>query len=536
MNLSPHSQANYPGYQAAPAQLCAMLRGVEREGLRVLGQDTPEQAAASLALTPHPKALGSALTHPCITTDFSEAQLELITSTHSSAEDCEAELRQIHQAVHHVLRQQSPAELLWANSMACILPKEEDIPIAHFGSSFIGQAKSVYRQGLSRRYGRRMQTISGLHYNWSMPGLGTTEYLALIRNFRRESWLLLYLFGASPAVDEGFVSGRIHPLEAIGPRTLGLPYATSLRMGRLGYQSAAQDSINASFNCLESYAASLEKALTAPYPAYEAIGLQDAQGRYQQLATTLLQIENEFYSTIRPKRVVQSGERPLRALRERGIQYIEVRCMDLNPLSPIGIDAATMRFLDLFLLRCLRRASPLDSPEEQALMSANQVLVAHEGRKPGLNLHTSEGGQRALSDWAQEIVEDCAQMARELDTCYCKPGRVRDETRSYGVAVQAVQACLDNPAQLPSSQILGQLEQEKASFAELTLAQSQAHAIHWAHQVMSAEQDIHFQELAQASLKAQLDMENQEKDAMKGGFIDFEAFRQHYIQQPFNVQ
>ena len=105
-------------------------------------------------------------------------------------------------------------------------------------------------------------------------------------------------------------------------------------------------------------------ALTQPYPPYEAIGIRNPGGEYNQLATSLLQIENEFYGTIRPKRVIFPGERPLHALRERGVEYVEVRCMDLDPFVPVGIEAATMRFIDLFLLHCLLSDSPPDTPQE----------------------------------------------------------------------------------------------------------------------------------------------------------------------------
>ena len=134
-------------------------------------------------------------------------------------------------------------------------------------------------------------------------------------------------------------------------------------MGRLGYQSDAQSTLAVSYNDLDGYGASLQEALTQPYPAYETVGVRNPGGDYNQLSTTLLQIENEFYGTIRPKRTVFSGERPLHALRERGVQYVEVRCMDLDPFEPLGISAATARFLDVFLLHCLLTDSPPDSPE-----------------------------------------------------------------------------------------------------------------------------------------------------------------------------
>jgi len=239
-----------------PAALKAMRRGIEKESLRVM----PDGALAS---TPHPAALGSALTHPRITTDYSESQLELITGVHAGVDDCLGELTEIHQFVYRAIGD----EMLWVGSMPCGLPTDETIPIGVYGASNLGRAKSIYRIGLGHRYGRRMQTISGIHYNWSMPEVTSDGYFALIRNFRRHSFLLLYLFGASPAVCSSFVAGREHELQVLKGGTLYMPHGTSLRMGRLGYQSAAQDSIATSFNDLESYGAALEDAMTRTWPA-----------------------------------------------------------------------------------------------------------------------------------------------------------------------------------------------------------------------------------------------------------------------------
>src|SRR5438105_768467 len=271
-----------------PENLRGIRRGIEKESLRVRPDGT-------LAQSLHPSALGAALTHPHITTDFSESQLELITGVQPSVESCLEELTQIHQIVYRHIGD----EVLWCASMPCNLPADHLIPIGRYGISNVGRAKTVYRLGLAHRYGRRMQAISGIHYNFSLPGVTDEQYFGLIRNFRRHSWLLLYLFGASPAVCASFLADRAHELERLGEDTFYLPHATSLRMGRLGYQSDAQSSLSVSYNNLESYAASLQEALTKPYPAYEAVGIRGGED-YRQLATSLLQIENEFYGTIRP--------------------------------------------------------------------------------------------------------------------------------------------------------------------------------------------------------------------------------------------
>jgi len=349
------------------AQLLTQLgHGIEKESLRV-------QRDGQLADTPHPSALGSALRHPHITTDFSEAQPELITGVHPSAEACIEELDDIHRYLHANVDD----ELLWASSMPCILREDDDIPVGQYGTSNIARAKTVYRIGLGNRYGRLMQTISGIHYNFSIPAafwpvlakarnetmtkdFATRCYLDLIRNFRRDSWLLIYLFGASPAVCKSFVKNKQHELEELDQGTLYRPHGTSLRMGRLGYTSDAQTSLHVSYNTLEDYAKTIRKGLSTSYPDYERYnGLKN--GEYQQLNAALLQIENEFYGTIRPKRTINKGERPLSALLDRGVEYVEVRCLDVNPFLPTGIDTIQARFIDLFLLNCLLQPSAPDS-------------------------------------------------------------------------------------------------------------------------------------------------------------------------------
>ncbi len=435
----------------APQRLLGMRRGVEKESLR-------SRPDGELALTPHPHALGSALAHPNITTDFSESQIELVTGVHPDALACAQELTRIHQFTYRALQAEGD-ERLWVSSMPCGLPTDETIPLGRYGSSNVGRAKSVYRMGLGHRYGRRMQTISGIHYNWSIPGATNDDYFGLIRNFRRHSFLLLTLFGASPAVCGSFVAGRQHELQPLKNRTLHMPHGTSLRMGRLGYQSDAQASLSVSYNGLEGYAASLQDALTRPYPAYEAIGVRNPGGDYNQLATTLLQIENEFYGTIRPKRVIFPGERPLHALRERGVEYVEVRCMDLDPFEPVGIAPQTMRFLDVFLLHCLLADSPPDTPSEIAALGRNQHRTAARGREPGLMLERAHpsgaAGEIRLTDWGRWLLDECAPIADALDAAH--------GGRDHRDAVDAARAGLADPDRLPSARVLAAMVREHDS-------------------------------------------------------------------------
>ncbi|HEX8009382.1 MAG TPA: glutamate--cysteine ligase [Casimicrobiaceae bacterium] len=489
---------------ALPREVLQTLqRGIEKESLRV----RPDGA---LATTPHPGALGSALKHPRITTDFSESQPELITGVHTSAESCLKELTEIHQVVYRAMGD----ELLWASSMPCRLPPEGEIPIGRYGTSNIGRAKTVYRIGLSHRYGRRMQTICGIHYNFSLPDARSNdEYFALIRNFRRHSWLLLYLFGASPAVCSTFVAGRDHRLERLSGDTLYLPHATSLRMGRLGYQSDAQTSLAVSFNSLASYAASLEEALTKPYPPYEAIGIREG-GHYRQLATSLLQIENEFYSTIRPKRVIRPAERPLHALRDRGVEYVEVRLMDLDPFVPIGITASTVRFLDVFLLHCLLCDSPPDTPDELTAVIENKLRVAARGREPGLQLIRG-ADEVPFVEWAEEVLSDCAPIAAALD--------LANGGRAHRDALAAALAALVDPDSTPSARVLQVMKRDhNNSYVRFVLAQSRAHRDTIMSLPLAPEVAERFGRMAQESIEEQRRLEA--ADA-----LPFEGFRQLYL-------
>ncbi len=462
--------------------------------------------------------LGAALTHSHITTDFSEAQLEFITSVHSTATACLDELTNIHRFVYRHIGD----EMLWCGSMPCNLPDESAIPIARFGRSNLGRAKTLYRMGLSNRYGRRMQMISGIHYNFSLaeeswPLAGFRDfneaYFALIRNFRRHAWLLLYLFGASPAVCSTFVEGRAHDLRELAPGTLYLPHATSLRMGRLGYLSAAQEALAVSYNDLPSYAGSLEDALTKPYPAYETIGIGEGDD-YRQLATSLLQIENEFYSTIRPKRVVRRGERPLRALRERGVEYVEVRAMDLDPFSAIGITAGTVRFLDIFLLHCLLSDSPADTPQEIAAIGRNKQRVAARGREPGLCLER-DNEEIELREWSRQLLLECEPIAAALDAA-----TDGSENRN---ALSATARVVADPEALPSARVLSAMRHHYGgSYFRFALEHSLEHRNVLLGELLSADLESRFRRMADESHDLQRVIEAED-------VLPFETYRQQYL-------
>jgi glutamate--cysteine ligase len=402
--------------------------------------------------------------------------------------------------------------------MPCPLPAEEDIPIAYYGTSNIGQLKYVYRKGLALRYGKTMQCIAGIHYNFSLPEklwpllkqaegfVGTdrdfqsSSYIALIRNFRRYSWLLMYLFGASPALDAGFLRGRSHQLEQLDPDTLYLPYATSLRMSDLGYQSNAQAGLTPCYNDLNSYTDSLRKAVATPYAPYVEVGTHQ-DGEWVQLNTNILQIENEYYSYIRPKRVSYTGERPIQALVARGIQYVEVRCLDINPFLPMGIDLIESRFLDAFLLYCALNDSPLLTNTSCSNATSNFLSVVKEGRRPGLQLQR-DGQPVDLKEWAGQLLEQIAPLAALLDQSHGGD--------AHSKALDAQMAKVQNPSLTPSAQVLAAMAEHKESFAQFSLRQSRAHAEFFRSEPLPAEQQARFEELARSSLAQQAELEQNE--------------------------
>ncbi len=501
--------------RAQSAPLRGLIRGIEKESLRV-------SVDGRLSNQPHPYGLGSPLTHPSITTDFSEAQLELITGIHDTAQACLQELNDVHRFVYQGIED----ELLWPSSMPCMVGKDADIPVGKYGSSNIGQAKTVYRRGLGLRYGRLMQTISGIHYNFSLPddawtALGVTSqdqrtdaYFALIRNFRRWSWLLIYLFGASPTVCRSFTTSMRHSLQPLDEGSLYLPHATSLRMGPLGYQSSAQADLHISYNSLDEYAESMVRALTQEFPSYAEFGLTNGH-QYHQLSTTVLQIENEFYGTIRPKRRTYSGERPITALRDRGVEYVEVRCLDLNPFLPVGIDVEQCHFIDTFLMMCLLANSDDDSMGESNRLVGNQVRVVEQGRRSDLTLQDSANSQRNMIEWSVELLEHCMEMAKILDG--------DNATTTYQNAVASQQTKVDDPSLTPSAQILSEMKAQNIPFFRFAMNCGIEHRESFAEQELSQQLQSVFNQQVIDSHHQQQTIEAADKQSFSEFLTDYLA-------------
>jgi len=496
------------------------LRGIERETLRIDPQ-------GQLARTPHPVQLGSALTNPQITTDYAEALLEFITPAEHDIGEALHRLDATHRFAYSKLGD----EMLWSSSMPGELPPDEEIEIGWYGKSNIGMLKHVYRRGLALRYGKAMQCIAGIHYNYSLPealwklilasdgvpeerrsalrDFQSESYFSTIRNFRRYSWLLMYLFGASPALTRSFLRGREHALETLSEDTLYLPYATSLRMSDLGYQNDAQSGLRPHENSLESYVTSLMDAVNRPYAPYAEVGTK-RDGEWIQLSTNVLQIENEYYSTIRPKRVIRTGERPVQALCNRGVQYIEVRCLDVDPFEPIGISVETGRFLDAFLLFCTLEESPLISAAEGQIHARNFARTVKEGRKPGLTL-TRDGEEVFLQAWADELLERIRPLARLLD-------EEHNESGVHEASLAQQKAKVADPDKTPSARVLMEVR-KLGSAAAFGLQQSRLHAAYFRESPLMPAEEAVFAEMAAASLAEQAIVEQTDT----GSFDDFVA-------------
>jgi glutamate--cysteine ligase len=505
---------------AGGVSLAGGLKGIEKESLRVNMEGYLSQQA-------HPAGLGSALTNRFITTDFSEALLEFVTPAYANTWEALHFLCDVHQFAYEHLEN----ELLWIASMPCRIPQDAEIPLARYGTSNVGQMKTTYRRGLGFRYGRHMQTIAGVHFNYSLPEafwlqyqmiVGDTreeaafrsdQYLGLVRNFRRFGWLVLYLFGASPAICKSFAGGTDVDMPSLDAETWYEPFGTSLRMSDLGYSNQNQSRISISLNSLDAYIRDLRGAIRTPEPDYEKIGVK-VNGQYQQLSTNSLQIENEYYSPIRPKRVANSGEWPTAALRRGGIEYVEIRSLDINIDDPAGVNQNTMRFFEAFLIYCLVEDSPLFDDVSCNEATRNHALTAKQGRDPDLRLHR-DGAEVSITSWASEILDRVTGIAELIDNS--------EGGKSYAQAVRLMQALVNEPMTTPSARLLEELRSADCSFFEYAISVARGHRDYFTSITpLAAERHDEFEREAVCSVERQLEIES-------GDSISFDEYLEHYF-------
>jgi glutamate--cysteine ligase len=498
-------------YNGAPYRL-----GLEKEALRIA------QATQTIATTPHPHAFGSPLTHPYFTTDFSEALLELVTPVLDSVPAAFDFLHRMHQFIQQRLED----EYLWAASMPCSLPAHSHIPLARYGQSHAAQMKTVYRRGLGHRYGRIMQVIAGLHFNWSLApelwplwqahlgykqdarAFRDAQYMGMVRNLQRTGWLIPYLFGASPAVCKSFIPHAVTQLQIFDEHTYYDPYATSLRLGDIGYQNHQEEGkgIKACYDDLDAYICSLTRAIQTICPDYEAIGVY-VNGRYEQLNANILQIENEYYSTVRPKPNVKWMEKPTVALQRQGIQYIELRSIDVNPFEPAGINRSQLYFLTTFMLYNLLQPSlPFDQDEPRAI-DHNELITAHRGREKNIKL-IKNNQKISMFDWACELFTSLTMTAELLDG---------HQNGHHCQSVNEHFQKLTHVLQTPSEQLLESMHNRQEGFTTFIQHLSAQHQEIYRQQPLDPQDEKHFQETIEASWIQQQTIEAQDQ----GTFSDF---------------
>lgn len=498
-------------------------RGIEKEGLRYT-------AANQLATTPHSRTLGSPLTHEEITTDYAESLLELVTPAFRSSRDTLAHLCYL----HRVLAQDSD-EYILNGSMPAFIADTEAVQIGEYGQSNAGKMRKLYRRGLALRYGKAMQLIAGMHFNYSIcndlfryyaecldqpfnQAFINVRYMNLVRNIRKYAWLTAYLFGHSPAVDASFLRSKPHQLQHFDADTLYMPYATSLRMSDIGYQNKTGHLVSA--NTLAQYVADLKAAVLTSHAPYEALGLRDAAGKYQQINTNLLQIENEYYTVARPKQKMISGEAPACALSERGVAYVELRSLDINCFERTGISQTQLDFLELFMLYCLFTDAPNFSDADEREAKINMAHTACNGRDPKLVLHKQQKAT-SIAQWGTEILQAMLPIAEIMDSEKHRPHYVSIIKRELEI--------VQNASLTPSARIMALLQGE-ATGRPMTYHQFITE-LSQQHMQMHREQGITPAELEKVQNDAQLSLKKEQFLVKKSETVDFDEYISGYYAQ-----
>ena len=484
--------------------------GIEKESLRV--------SQSKISRRQHQQSMGSPLCHKFITTDFSEALLELITPPLTDKNAGLTFLDNIHHFVSHKIGD----EIIWPFSMPPFVQSDVEIPIASYGSSNLALFKTAYRNGLSYRYGRSMQAIAGVHFNYSLPekiwlsSLFTREqidlkelrasiYFRTLRNLHRMNWLILYLFGASPIVSKNFLSNKHTGFQKLDGHNYYLPYATSLRMSDLGYQNVHQSMLAIPLNSLEEYTLNLKCATETKCEEYQRI-FKEAKVDYPQINSNILQIEDEYYAIARPKSSSDSSQRLITKLNDTGVDYIELRSLDVNPFQRIGIDLDTVHFLEMFLLYCTLKSSPLINNYEIEESRENDLLVATKGRESGLSLSKNRT-KISLKNWANQILDEMMSIAELLD----------NKTNNFSGVISKTKAQIKDPDQTLSGMLLNKVLSEKMSFHELGKTIGEDNKNHYIRMETSKNSEWSLLEKESVdSIKIQVELEQEGRQSFEG--------------------
>jgi len=444
----------------------------------------------------------------------------LITPTHSSVEDV---LKNLDEICKFVV-EETP-ETIWPSSIPCKIEHEDFIRLADYGTSNSGLLKTLYRSGLSYRYGSMMQTVSGIHYNFSfndaffeslrgeedLQTFKNKSYLSLIRNFRRNAWMILYLFGSSPVVPKTFITDRKNFLQELNKEDLFLEYATCLRMSELGYMSKAQDNLYIAYNNIEEYLKDLKNALTKEHKRYGEVGVIK-DGKRIQINTSIIQIENEYYSSIRPKRVTPPGERPINILRDEGIDYVEIRALDNNSFLPSGIDEDTSYFLEAYLIGCFFGEDKKSSQDEIKELLVNWENVVKEGRNPDLKLLKNKE-KITVKDSGMKVVDSLRDIFEQM------PSEMNDYVEKVMKSLDKQEEKLNDASLTPSGLIIEELQNNNKTWEELNLELAIGHS----DSLKNKKVDLKYlYEEAKSSLKKFNDAERREEEP-------FDSYLENFI-------
>ena len=482
------------------------LHGIERECLRM-------NSAGQISRKSHPVALGSKLTHPFITTDFAECQLELVTNPSTNVKCTLLELQNITNFTYKNITN----ELLWPFSAPCWLPDVEEIPVAQYGVSNSGRYKTLYRQGLKVRYKNKMQMLSGIHYNFSFSEelwdvlflkFGKNQeriefknkaYFAILRNFNRYHWLLIYLFGASPVLDKSYFEDKSNELIGFDKDNDYGKYATSLRMSKIGYSNDACCKYRISLNDLDSFISDLRTATQTQCPEFMKLGLKK-DGHYIQINENILQIENEYYASMRPRQLSQSPEENLSdALKNRGVGYLEIRSSDVDPFSPVGMNDEQLQFIQLFLFYCLFKESPDIICNEQTEINENRDRVASQGRSTKCMLKNNNQSI-SLDEWGKQLLDNMNVVAALLD-------RETENTSNMHLLEKQKQK-LHDKSLTPSAILLKKMKDSGKNYLEFGLSLAKQYRDFFINTKLDKKTEHEFNILAKKSLLDQKQLEN----------------------------
>ena len=366
--------------------------GLEKENVRVTER-------GNLALTPHPKAFGDRENNPYIKTDFSESQLEMVTPICNTLEEVYSFICNLNKVVS--LEIMKNGEFLWPQSNPPILPREEEIPIAKLSN----REDELYRENLSYKYGKKKQVISGIHYNFSFKEefikllykelkvkkdfieFKDDIYLRMARNFQKYHWLLIYLTGASPVFHESYIDEIKEEGEKLGEDSYYIKDDTSLRNSSYGYKNKKDYYV--SYNSIEEYASDIKNLV------------KDKE----------IQSIKEYYNPIRLKSL--GSEDMLESLLHKGIDYLEVRLLDLDPLSIQGVSKETLYLVHLFMIYTLLKENKEITYKDQEEFFKNHDMVALKGRNEEAVIHEN-GIPVLLKDKGREILSEMDEIVEIL--------------------------------------------------------------------------------------------------------------------------